>query len=468
MCAKSSNSLQRAAIPAVWGEEKLSERRSRANCKALETKVWCVVQKSVEPVKIEDNKVPAVVLVSSQHGGVGIIRSLGRAGVPVYGVHQDRWEPAARSRYLRGTFPWDFSTAQAPKSVEFLLETARQFGQRPVLIATSDITAVFLADNAEVLANHYLFATPSAQVVRTFASKKETADLCRRLGIPTPETAMPACRDDLLSFARATRYPVIVKGESGDFLQHSNHRTRVAIVSSQQELLDIYDLNAANKPPSLIVQEYIPGGDDTIWMFNGYFNRRSECVFGAAGRKLRQFPVHRGHTTLGVCESNDTVAEQTIQLMQAVGYQGPLDIGYRFDARDGKYKLLDVNPRIGATFRLFAAENGLDVARAIYLDVTGQDIPPAQVCPGRKWIVESNDLVSTVNYLRERQLTVRGWLSSLRGVQEGVWLSLDDMAPLATLPFLWLRKHFRKAPTAVQFGENAVECAPVTPGDRVA
>jgi len=310
-----------------------------------------------------------------------------------------------------------------------------------------------------------LFATASAQVVRTFASKKETADLCRRLGIPTPETAMPRCREDLFNFASSARYPVIVKGESGDFLQHRNHRARVAIVSSQQELLDIYDLNAEPGPPTLIVQEYIPGGDDTIWMFNGYFNRRSECVFGATGRKLRQFPVHRGHTSLGVCERNDAVTGQTIQLMQAVGYHGPLDIGYRFDARDGKYKLLDVNPRIGATFRLFAAENGLDIARAIYLDTTGQDIPPAQVCPGRKWIVESNDLVSSVNYLLERQLTMRGWLSSLRGVQEGVWLCLDDLAPLATLPFLWLRKCLRKTPTVVHFRENAVERAPATPGD---
>ena len=424
--------------------------------------------KSVGQIEIQNNAVPAVVLVSSQHGGVGIIRSLGKAGVPVYGVHQDRWEPSAQSRYLRGIRRWDFSTAQAAESVEFLLGLARQLGQRPVLIATSDITAVFLADNAESLAGDYLFATASAQVVRTFASKKETADLCRRLGIPTPETAMPGCRSDLSNFARSARYPVIVKGESGDFLVPQKGRERVAIVSSEQELLDIYDLNAQIEPPTLIVQEYIPGGDDTIWMFNGYFSGRSECLYGATGRKLRQFPVHRGHTSFGVCESNEIVAVQTIRLMEAVGYRGPLDIGYRFDARDGKYKLLDVNPRIGATFRLFAAENGLDIARAIYLDVTGQQIPPAQVCPGRKWIVESNDLVSGVNYLRERQLTLRGWLASLRGVQEGVWLSLDDLAPLASLPILWLRKQLRgKPPTTVRLRESAFENKPSTSSDQV-
>ena len=120
-----------------------------------------------------------------------------------------------------------------------------------------------------------------------------------------------------------------------------------------------------------------------------------------------------------------------------------LDVGYRFDARDGRYKLLDVNPRIGATFRLFAAQNGLDVARALYLDVTGQDIPPVQVSEGRKWMVETNDFVSSWTHFRERQLTASGWLRSLRDVQEGVWLDSDDLAPLAALPFLWCRDWFR-------------------------
>jgi predicted ATP-grasp superfamily ATP-dependent carboligase len=165
-------------------------------------------------------------------------------------------------------------------------------------------------------------------------------------------------------------------------------------------------------------------------------------LFGATGRKLRQFPPHRGSTSLGICARNDVVETQTKQLMQVVGYRGPLDVGYRFDARDGRYKLLDLNPRIGSTFRLFAAENGLDVARTLYLDVTGQTIPSAQVSEGRKWVVETNDLVSSWTQFRKRQLTPVGWLRSLRDVQEGAWLASDDLAPVAALPLQWFRKRF--------------------------
>jgi D-aspartate ligase len=395
-----------------------------------------------ETMRIENNAVPVVVLVSSQHGGIGIIRSLGRAGIPVFGVHQHLWEPAAKSRFLRRLFRWDFSSASAANSVSFLKNVAQEIGQRPLLIATSDITALFLAENAEVLAEEYIFSTPPVEVVQCLTNKQRTSDLCRELRIPTADMVSPQSREDALKFAENKRFPVIVKGECGEFLLRKNERGRVAIVRNQKRLLEMFDLNAAASPPNMILQEYIPGGDDTVWMFNGYFSDQSECLFGATGRKLRQFPAHRGSTSLGVCENNRVVENQTLHLMRAVGYRGPVDLGYRFDARDGQYKLLDVNPRIGATFRLFVAENGLDVARALYLHLTQQAVVPTRVTEGRKWIVESNDLVSSCTAFRERQLSPAEWLRSLRHIEERVWLVSDDWAPLAALPLLWFRKLF--------------------------
>src|SRR6267143_1205833 len=127
-----------------------------------------------EPMRIENNSVPVVVVVSSQHGGVGLIRSLGRKGVRVYGIHQNSWEPAAWSRYLRGAFYWNFSSALGADSLSFLLDVAKRVGTPPILIATSDITALLVAENAAVLAKEYLIATPPVEGVRIFSSKKQT------------------------------------------------------------------------------------------------------------------------------------------------------------------------------------------------------------------------------------------------------------------------------------------------------
>jgi len=403
-----------------------------------------------ETIFIANTSVPVVVLVSSQHGGVSLIRSLGREGVRVYSIHEGSGEPSAQSRYLRGAFHWNFSSAPKADSIAFLVDVARGIAATPVLIATSDTTALFVAENASVLGQEYLIATAPAEVVRCFFSKKRTADLCQAIGIPSPRTELPGSRQALLDFAEQANFPVVVKGECGEFLLRAGHLGRVAIAATRKELFNIYDLNTQTSAPRLVVQEYIPGGDDAVWMFNGYFNDRSECLFGATARKLRQFPPHRGSTSLGICERNEVVEAQTKQLMKAVAYRGPLDVGYRFDARDGKYKLLDVNPRIGSTFRLFAAQNGLDVARALYLDITAQPVPCAPVSEGRKWIVESNDLVSSWTDFREGRLTLSRWWRSVRDVEEGVWLAPDDLKPLVMLPVLWFRKRWRPRATALE------------------
>jgi predicted ATP-grasp superfamily ATP-dependent carboligase len=204
---------------------------------------------------------------------------------------------------------------------------------------------------------------------------------------------------------------------------------KMVIVRTPAELLEQYQRLEDPTAPNLMLQEYIPGGDDTIWMFNGYFDARSDCVFGVTGKKLRQFPVHTGATSLGICLENLTVRDLTCQFMKAIGYCGILDIGFRYDARDGGYKLLDPNPRIGQTFRLFVSREGMDVARYLYLDLTGQPMPAGTPVEGRKWVVEDWDLESSLDYRREGALSLAEWVGSFVGVEEGAWWAVDDPSP---------------------------------------
>jgi predicted ATP-grasp superfamily ATP-dependent carboligase len=166
-------------------------------------------------------------------------------------------------------------------------------------------------------------------------------------------------------------------------------------------------------------------------------------------KKIHQTPVYTGMTALGVCLPNAAIESATNTLVTTVGYKGILDIGYRYDARDGLYKLLDVNPRLGATFRLFVGHDGMDVTRAEYLHFTGQPVPRSQLRTGRKWILEDGDLVSCIQYYRDGALKLREWLRSYRGIQECAWYAADDVVPFLrmcrSLAMRPLRKIFRTA-----------------------
>lgn len=144
-----------------------------------------------------------------------------------------------------------------------------------------------------------------------------------------------------------------------------------------------------------------------------------------------------------------------------------MDIGYRYDARDGLYKVLDVNPRIGATFRLFVGANGIDVARALYLDSTGQPVVPSPVRKGRKWIVEDLDTVSSYRYYREGSLPIKEWFASLLGIEEAAFISWRDPLPFFLMLFNripeFVRRVYRKV-HSLAFKSKQGTGAPLTPG----
>ena len=381
-------------------------------------------------MRIADTSAPVVIFKLFEHCGAGIMRSLGRLGISVYGIDPDPWNPGLRSRYCRGRFVRHFEDASPEETLRYLFEVAGKIGGRPILLSNGDLPSLFLADHANELRAAYLFQTPPAELVRSLSDKRQMYFMAKKYGVPTAETVFPQSRRDVLEFLESGRaaFPIMLKGMNSALLQQRTG-LRMIIVRDEKELLEKYDQLEDPNDPNLMLQEFIPGGDDSVWMFNGYFNVRSDCLVGFTGRKLRQYPVYVGMTALGICLENEFVDKTTRNFMKQIGYRGILDIGYRYDRRDGQYKLLDVNPRIGATFRLFVGDNGLDVVRALYLDLTGQSVPRSNLCEGRKWVVEDNDFISFRNYRKDGKLTFREWINSFHGVQETAWFAWDDPVP---------------------------------------
>ncbi|HEX9969140.1 MAG TPA: hypothetical protein VGB03_03300 [Acidimicrobiales bacterium] len=359
----------------------------------------------------------AVVIGLGDHGSLGIARSLGRMGVPVYGVHHEV-TPAARSRYFRSVYRWS-------ASVDELVAVAGHAGDRPVLIPTGDPAALWLDEHADDLAAHFRFPVRPSGLAAALSSKRDMHELCVTHGVPTPAATFPQSRRAVEAYDGP--FPVMVKSIDNRSAERRGV-DRMAKARDRREALAAYDRLEDPEHPNLMLQEYIPGDAEAVWMFNGYFDANSECLFGITGKKIRQCPPETGSTSLGECLRNDDVDGLTRRFMKAVGYRGILDCGYRYDARDGQYKLLDVNPRIGATFRLFVGNGGLDVARALYLDLTGAPVPPDDIQEGRRWVVESNDLVS---FVTTRGLSPVDWVRSFKGVRESAWWARDDLRPFA-------------------------------------
>ncbi|MGY3234504.1 MULTISPECIES: carboxylate--amine ligase [unclassified Bradyrhizobium] len=364
------------------------------------------------------------------HGGLGIIRSLGMLNVPVFTIIEDRFAPASVSKHLRGRFVWDTRDLPRSRLLEGLERIGRQLKRPTVLIPTDDLGAILIAEEALTLRQWFLFPKLRSDIPRSLVDKSQLHTLCKQLEVPCPRAVSPGTISEVYEFIEAATFPVVVK-PSKPWL---NSKIKPSIVSSPRALLDLYRRSEAQVTSNLLIQEYIRDGED--WLFDGYSDANSNCVAGFTGRKLRSYPSRLGSATLGRSVTNRVLLQQAEAFVKAVSYAGIMDIDYRFDKRDGQYKLLDFNPRIGAQFRLFEDRERIDVARALYRDLTGESVRRSPQIDGRVFVVEPQDCLTCLHDLLSRELSARDWWRSFKGAREFAWFRRSDPFPFI---MIWIR-----------------------------
>jgi predicted ATP-grasp superfamily ATP-dependent carboligase len=381
-----------------------------------------------------DTSTPAVVLKLDpnvmHHGGLGVIRSLGRLGVPVYGVHEGPWAPAANSVYLRGRCFWMPDPGKTDQILAGLSELAERIGRPAVLLPTDDAGAIFLAEHGAQLRSQFLFADPPPDLPRQVAGKYSLYQLCAALDVPGPRVLLPDSLAQAREFATDVGFPLIAKLTTP--WAHTRGLRSTSVISDRGQLAASYQ-QCAEVGAGLMLQEFIPGGSGHDWFFHGYCDASSVCRPAFTGVKERSYPAHAGLTCFGRSVPSEQLRAQVTELLSRLGYRGILDLDLRLDARDGLFKLLDFNPRLGAQFRLFRDTAGLDVATAAYLDLTGQPIPAGEQVPGRGFLVENYDPLGALRYWRDGELGLMSWLASLRTVDETAWFARDDLRPFGLM-----------------------------------
>ena len=361
------------------------------------------------------------------------MRSLGKLGVKVIGVTDNSRAAATRSRHCAKAYYHKLTDIDAVDLTSFLVNLARDLDSQPILIAMSDETAIYIAENCVHLRNHYLIGQACGSIVADLANKKSMFELATRYGLPTPKTVLPTDLNDLQEQQRHFTFPVMLKGAMGNKLAQRTGK-KMVVVHDTDELVALYSELEDPDAPNLMIQELIPGADDQVFIFNGYFNEKSECLASFTGRKIRQQPIHQGIASMGECCTVDEVTTLTTTFLAKVGYRGVVDIGYRKDPRDGTYKVLDINPRVGQAFRIFVAHSGMDVVRAMYLDLTNQTVTePVEPIEGRRWIIEDSDIFSALDNKEEGLLTFGEWVRSFRRVEESAWFDLRDPLPFLVI-----------------------------------
>jgi D-aspartate ligase len=363
-----------------------------------------------------------------QHHVVGVIRTLGRAGVPVYAVTEEGITPASTSRFLTGQVKLS-SGGELDQSalLDRLVEVIDGLPARPMLVCTDDEAAVLVAEGAAALSGRAIFPAVSPELPRQLASKRGLYEICQRYGVPTPATSSVRTGDDLEAALAHMTLPVVVKQADS-----WSRLTRPVVTGSTvlRTAEDVAKLRAAfdRRPEGsdVIVQEYLPDEDAEDWFVHGYCTASSSVARVFTGRKYWSWPPRAGMTAYARTESNDELERAVRDLCRRIGYRGIFDTDWRYDRRTGTYHLLDFNPRVGAQFRMFEDDGGVDVVRAMHLDLSGRASGPGRQVEGERFLVENLGFAARVHYRKKLQpLRIPSAPTRLRLA----WFSLDDLRP---------------------------------------
>ena len=414
---------------------------------------------------------PAAFVTYMSYSALGIIRSLGRRGIPVFALDPDRTQVGMTSRFCRPCVVPRLEEHE-DEHIDFLVRLARSLPEKPVLFPTADNTLFCYARHEEELRKHFLFTGPCAEVVRKTATKDTLFMTARDLGIPVPETYAPGSLDEVRAIAGIIPYPCLIKPARPnswhrrtvqDTLRRIPGGTEKTIVVHRADaLVDAYERIAAIDP-NVVVSEVIPGEDCELLYFV-FYRSADGRIWHFSGRKERIIPVHFGSASFVVSMAAEDLDRLSIAFIEKLGYRGLGGIEFKRDARDGSLKLIEFNARIGLWDAL-GQRLGVDTAAVAYLDAIGAELPePARGRTGVRWVSISRDIRAALGYRKEGLLSVRSWLRSLVG--EKVWavFSWDDPLPavVASVRF-WLRLVQRLH--GKRFGSDRVVSGPRLEGE---
>ena len=392
---------------------------------------------------------PAVVMPADRPASLGIARSLGRRGIPVYGVDADPRAIAMGSRYLTPCPLPQGAGATDEDRLAFLLELGRKLGEKAVLYPVSDDAVMLCSEHRDQLQPYYLFVMPDHDTICSLLTKDGLHRVAQTHQIPDPQMFEVGSRAELETVSGSIPFPVILKPvfspswlrpEIVSLLRDDplSGPPKVAFCRTRDELLDTYDALAVYDG-QMIIQEGIPGKDESLVYSCFYVNRESRLLAYFAGEKLRLLPVGFGSASYVRSVHDPVLEELTGRLLAGTRYQGMGGVEFKKDERDGSYKLIEFNARLGM-WDSYGARCGVDIPYIAYCDALGDnpsEAPQKSYREGVYWIDLQRDVRAFLLYRKKGLLTFGRWIKSLCVEKEWAVYSSDDRRP-ASMAFLKL------------------------------
>lgn len=404
----------------------------------------------------------AIVVGMSGSTGLAVVRALGQEGVACHAAHYDAHAPAMATRLARTHVAPDWRS-DPDGLVEFLVELAGRLGFGGDAAgsgsngssgargaggrdAAGSAASLFVCHDAalgavwaaagRLRAAGLRPAFGAARPLAELLDKRTQLEAAARAGVAAPWTRWGSAAE-LEAAAAECPYPAILKPAF-------SHLGVKALGAKALRCADAGELRAALASTGdieLLLQEYVPGGDDQLYTAGLFVCAEGHVAF--TGRKLKQHPPGLGIARLAEAVDAPGLVPGGVALLAELGYEGISQVEYKRDARDGSYKLMEANFRpwtwmglataCGTNLPLAAHRWALGDGDWREADGSGHVGRPRaphrrhSAPRPRRWVWLVPEAAYTVRDLR---CGVRPRLAQWRGLRAEAFFSRGDPAPL--------------------------------------
>jgi D-aspartate ligase len=382
------------------------------------------------------------VVIGGDYQGLGIVRNLGKRGVPVC-VIDDEHSISRFSRYAtHGIRVPDLRDEE--HTVETLLRIGAELNLKGwVLFPTRDEIVAALAHHREKLSEMYRVPVPKWSTVQWMLDKRNTYKLARQLNIPIPRT-WDALTDETLDEIDSP-FPLVLKPAIKEHFFYAT-KAKAWRINTRAELHLMFrrasELTGASE---VIIQDMIPGDGRQQFSFCAFF-KGGKAVGSMVARRRRQHPYDFGRASTFV-ETIDLPALEALsqRFLKAIDYYGLVEVEFKLDPRDGQFKLLDVNARTWG-YHALGTQAGVDFTGLLYADQLSEKVVPCRGQAGFSWVRLLTDLPTGCLDVAAGRLRARDFWHSVRNAHTEAVFAKEDPVPglveCALIPYLAVKRGF--------------------------
>lgn len=309
-----------------------------------------------------------LVTASDSPKALSVIRSLGKAGIPVTAGADTASSLGSCSKYSVGKFQYP-SPRPFPEDYYQALSGFLKHHPHDVLLPVHSEDTYLTAKYKENLSKFTKIPLHTYEAICEVNDKSRLMQIAHELEIPCPGTFFVKDMSDLRKISNCAVFPLVIK------VRNSSGSRGVDYASSHEELITKFsmmikrfELNETNYP---ILQEYINGEGYGVSMLFNNGEPRAKCTH----RRLREYPITGGPSTLRESVNHPAMEKIARDLLGHYQWHGVAMVEFKLRDSDKKPVLIEVNPRIWGSINLSILA-GVDFPHLLYTMAMEGDVKP--------------------------------------------------------------------------------------------